>query len=210
MIGARALALLAAALFVPLFLGRRLGWGADFWWWLSLNIAVCTAAAAWRDPAYLAALRRDLSEGLGRKLAIGAAAALFLYFVFAAGNVLSRLVFSWAGGGIDGVYSFKGDASALRVGLLMALVIGPGEELFWRAGLQARLEAARGPWPAFLLAAALYTGVHLASLNFMLIAAAGVCGAFWGLLYLRFRSPLINVVSHTLWDIAVFLLFPFS
>lgn len=208
--GAAALSLLAAALFVPLFLGRLLGWDADFWWWLSFNIAACTAAAAWRDPGFAAGLKRDLSEGAARKLGLGAAAALFLYLVFFAGNELSRLLFSWAGSGIDGVYSFKGGASALRVGLLMALLIGPGEELFWRAGLQGRLERTRGPWPAFLLATALYTGVHAASLNPMLIAAAAVCGAFWGLLYLLFRSPLVNMVSHTLWDIAVFLLFPFS
>lgn len=210
MMGNGALSLLAAALFVPLFLARRLGWQADFWWWLSFNITVCTAAAAWRDPAFAAALRRDLAEGLARKLALGAAAAAFLYLVFAAGNELSRLLFSWAGTGIDGVYSFKGGASALRVGLLMTLLIGPGEELFWRAGLQGRLERSRGPWPAFLLSTALYTAVHVASLNFMLIAAAAVCGAFWGLLYLRFRSPLVNMVSHTLWDVSVFLLFPFS
>lgn len=208
--GNTSLSLLAVGLFVPLFLSRLLGWNVDFWWWLSLNISVCTAAAAFRNPEFTAGLRRDLTEGFWRKLACGAAAAAFLYFVFAAGNVLSRLVFSQAGAGIDGVYSFKGGASALRVGLLMALVIGPGEELFWRAGLQGRLAAKQGQWRAFLLATALYTGVHLASLNPMLIVAAGVCGAFWGLLYLRFRSPLINMVSHTLWDIAVFLLFPFS
>lgn len=210
MIGNAALSLVAAALFAPLFLGRRLGWNADFWWWLSFDIAACTAAAAWRDPAFAAVLRRDLSAGLPRKLVLGAAAAAFLYLVFAAGNELSRLLFSWAGAGIDGVYSFKGGASSLRVGLLLALLIGPGEELFWRAGLQGRLERSRGPWPAFFLSTALYTGVHVASLNFMLIAAAAVCGAFWGLLYLRYRSPLVNVVSHTLWDISVFLLFPFS
>ena len=32
---------------------------------------------------------------------------------------------------------------------------------------------------------------------------------FWGWLYLRFRSPVLNIVSHTLWDLAVFVVFPF-
>ena len=44
----------------------------------------------------------------------------------------------------------------------------------------------------------------------MLVLAAMVCGIFWGLLYLRFESPLINMVSHTVWDIAVFIVFPFA
>ena len=44
----------------------------------------------------------------------------------------------------------------------------------------------------------------------MLVLAAGVCGLFWGFLYLRTGSLLINLVSHTAWDIAIFLLFPMN
>jgi hypothetical protein len=43
----------------------------------------------------------------------------------------------------------------------------------------------------------------------MLVLAAAVCGLFWGVLYLRTGSILLVAVSHTLWDIAVFVLFPF-
>lgn len=201
---------LAALLFVPLFLAQGRGGGPDFWWWLSFNIVLGTAAGAWRNRAFFERLRSDLSGETARKLGLGLLSAVFLYFFFAAGNGISRLLFSWAGGGIDGVYAFKGGASGLRIGLLMVLVIGPGEELLWRALLQDGLSARYGRLRGFLLATALYTGVHLFSFNPMLIAAAAVCGAFWGLLYLRFRSPLLNIVSHTLWDIGVFLLFPFS
>lgn len=205
-----ALARLAALLFVPLFLAQFLRRGPDFWWWLAANIAVCTAAGAWRNAEFLRVLRKDLSEDVPRKLLYGLLSAAFLYLFFFVGNKLSRLLFPWAGAGIDGVYAFKGGAAALRIGLLMALVIGPGEELFWRALLQGGLEAERGLFTAFLLAAALYTGVHLFSFNPMLVIAAAVCGLYWGLLWLVFRSPLLNMVSHTLWDISVFLLFPFS
>lgn len=204
------LARLAALLFAPLFLAQFLRAGPDFWWWLSANIAVCTLAGAWRNGEFLGVLRKDLSEGVLRKLLYGLLSAALLYLFFFVCNKLSRLLFPWAGAGIDGVYAFKGGAAALRIGLLMTLVIGPGEELFWRALLQGGLEAERGPFKAFLLAAALYTGVHLFSFNPMLIIAAAVCGLYWGLLWLAFRSPLLNMVSHTLWDISVFLLFPFS
>jgi len=204
------LCILAALLFAPLFLCQLLGRGPDFWWWLAFNITVCTAAGAWGNAEFLALLRRDLSEGVARKILIGVLSAAFLYFFFAVGNKFSRFIFSWAGSGIDGVYAFKGNASPLRVALLMALIIGPGEELLWRALIQDGLAAGRGVFRAFLLAAALYTGVHLFSFNLMLIVAAAVCGVFWGLLYLRYRSPLLNIVSHTLWDLSVFLIFPFS
>jgi membrane protease YdiL (CAAX protease family) len=44
----------------------------------------------------------------------------------------------------------------------------------------------------------------------MLILAALVCGIFWGSLFLKYRSPLMLIVSHTLWDLLVFIVLPFS
>ena len=43
----------------------------------------------------------------------------------------------------------------------------------------------------------------------MLILAALVAGGFWGLLYLRIGRIAPLIVSHVLWDLAVFLLLPF-
>jgi membrane protease YdiL (CAAX protease family) len=44
----------------------------------------------------------------------------------------------------------------------------------------------------------------------MLVAAAGVCGLYWGALFAWKRSLPVNIVSHVAWDLAVFVLFPFS
>jgi len=90
----------------------------------------------------------------------------------------------------------------------MTFIIGPGEELFWRGFLQRRFQIEKGPFQGFLLATLLYTGVHIGSGNVMLVLAAGICGLFWGFLYLRTGSLLLNVVSHTAWDMAIFLFFP--
>jgi len=90
----------------------------------------------------------------------------------------------------------------------MTLLIGPGEELFWRGFLQRRLQSHKGPFTGLLLSTAVYTLVHVGSGNLMLVLAAGICGLFWGYLYLRTGSIVINVVSHTAWDIAIFLLLP--
>jgi membrane protease YdiL (CAAX protease family) len=56
----------------------------------------------------------------------------------------------------------------------------------------------------------LYTGVHIFTGNFMLVMAAFICGLFWGWMYLKYNSMVINVVSHTVWDIVVFLVLPFN
>ena len=54
----------------------------------------------------------------------------------------------------------------------------------------------------------LYGAVHLVSGNAMLVMAALVAGAFWCALY-RWRGNLTAcVVSHALWTVGVFLLFP--
>ena len=92
----------------------------------------------------------------------------------------------------------------------MTLIIGPGEELFWRGYLQRNFQERWGGWKGFLAATAVYALVHAGSGNPMLVLAAAVCGLFWGYLYLRTKSILLVLISHTIWDLAVFILFPFT
>jgi membrane protease YdiL (CAAX protease family) len=201
-------AVAAAALFVPLFIGRGFG-PLDFWWSMSGAILILIVMAAALDRDYPASLLRDLRSGALNKLAWGLLAAAALYGVFWIGNEASRWLFPFAGSGIERVYGFKAGAALPRIVLLMALIIGPGEEIFWRAYLQRRWQARFGRWPGFLAAASLYALVHIAGGNVMLVLAAAVCGLFWGFLYMRTGSVLLVAVSHTVWDLAVFVLWPF-
>ncbi|MCK5077687.1 MAG: CPBP family intramembrane metalloprotease, partial [Calditrichia bacterium] len=158
----------------------------------------------------------QLSSMLGQKydifnrIALMFAPGAILYLVFYFGNHISRYIFTFAGTNIDNVYSFKGTASPLRIALLMLLIIGPGEELFWRAFVQRRLQTDFGKWKGFIIASLIYTLVHVASGNMMLVLAAGVCGFFWGYLYYRTNSVLLNVISHTIWDLGIFILLPMN
>jgi membrane protease YdiL (CAAX protease family) len=198
----------AAILFIALFRFGRLG-PLDFWAWLALNIMAVLGLALAVDRGYARRLAADLRTRPVLKIAIGIASAAALYAVFALGRLIALRLFPFAAGGIAGVYALKAGTPLLRVVLLIGLVIGPGEELFWRGFLQERTGATTRPALGFALTALLYTAVHLASGNVMLVLAAAVCGVFWGALYLRFRSPLLNVVSHTLWDLLVFIVIPF-
>ncbi|HQO41301.1 MAG TPA: CPBP family glutamic-type intramembrane protease, partial [Spirochaetota bacterium] len=65
-----------------------------------------------------------------------------------------------------------------------------------------------GQWAGLFAATLVYTLVHVWSFNFMLIMAAMVCGAFWGLIYKYNRSLTTLIVSHALWDLMVFIVFP--
>ena len=198
----------AAVLFMALFRLGRLG-PLDFWAWLASNIVIVVALGFAVDRGYERRIREDLRSGLLRKVGIGVISAMALYALFAAGRAAALGLFPFASEGIERVYALKSGAPLLRVVLLIALLIGPGEELFWRGFFQENAGAGPGRTAGFILASLLYTSVHLASGNIMLTLAAAVCGVFWGWLYLRFRSPLINVISHTVWDLLVFVILPF-
>ena len=201
--------LLAILMFSPMFVLHQIGI-FDFWWWMSTNLIILIGICFITDRGYIYLLRKDFSENILKKTGIGLLSALFLYVLFFAGNYLSRRWFNFAGSGIENVYAFKGDATGIRIALLMIFVIGPGEEIFWRGYLQRKISARTGKWAGLILALVLYTGVHIFTGNFMLIMAALICGLFWGWMYLKYESMLINVISHTVWDIVVFLVLPFN
>ena len=200
--------ILALVLFAPLFAFRRIG-PFDFWWWMGLDVVLAVIFGFLYDRPYGRILGDDLRSSLGRKIFLGVLSAGVLYGIFFAGNVVSRHLLPFAGPGIDGVYGFKQGASVLRIGLLMGLIIGPGEELFWRGYLQRQWEKRFGSLPGFFASTLLYALIHAASGNLMLVLAAGVCGLFWGALYRKYQSVVLVVVSHTVWDLMVFLLLPF-
>lgn len=201
--------LFACCLFVVMFVFKQIG-AFDFWYWMSSNLLILLSLVFVLDPANLGELRRDVSGGAGRKVFYGLLAAAGLFLVFWVGNIVIRYLFHAAGEGIHNVYAFRQEASPWRIALLMLLIIGPGEELFWRGYLQRRLGMRFNPRTGFIIATMLYTLVHVATGNMVLVLAAFVCGLFWGWLYMRYKSMIINVVSHTVWDIAVFILLPFT
>jgi membrane protease YdiL (CAAX protease family) len=200
---------LAVFLFIPLFIFKQIG-PLDFWWWMTANLIILIGLSFITDWEYPYLLQKDFSSKVLQKTGVGLLSALILYLVFFAGNYLSRLWFDFAGSGIEGVYGFKGDAPGIRIAVLMLLIIGPGEEIFWRGYLQRKLSNKFGRWTGLFLALLLYTGVHVFTGNIMLILAAFICGLFWGWLYMKHNSMLINVISHTVWDIVVFLVLPFN
>ena len=200
---------LSILMFSPMFVLQQIG-AFDFWWWMTSNLLIILAICFITDREYIFLLKEDFNDNILKKTGIGLLSALFLYILFFVGNYLSRRWFDFAGSGIENVYAFKGDAAGIRIALLMILVIGPGEELFWRGYLQRKLSHKYGKWAGLVLALILYTGVHIFTGNIMLVLAAFICGLFWGWMYKKYNSMLINVISHTVWDIVVFLILPFN
>lgn len=153
--------------------------------------------------------RRYSLRALLGQLLLGVALAALMWGIFWVGDKLSTLWFSFARPQVDSIYAMKHGLPPAVIALLLLFVIGPAEELFWRGYVQRTLAAHVGVDGAFVLTAAVYTLVHVWSMNFMLIMAALVAGGVWGLLY-RLRPSLLPalIVSHAIWDACVFVVFP--
>jgi len=139
----------------------------------------------------------------------GVALAFALWGIFWTGDKLSSLLFDFARPEVDAVYSMKDGLPSWVIATLLLFVIGPAEELFWRGFVQRSFSKIIHPNLAFLLTTGIYALVHIWSFNFMLVMAALVAGAVWGILY-RVNPKLLPslIVSHALWDALVFIILP--
>ena len=143
-----------------------------------------------------------------RHIFIGITSAVALYGVFYVGNIISGYLFSFKDAQIASVYSNKSNANLTLIGFLLFFVIGPGEEIYWRGYIQNTLNKKFGENKGYLFSVLLYTAVHIVTANFMLIIAAFVCGLFWGWLYKKEKSLIPVIISHGIWDLTIFVLFP--
>ncbi len=177
------------------------GWaGWNFWAKIGLSVAaVFLYSLLWQKPRIPLRLPSFL---------LGILSAAALYGIFYAGHRLAPYFLSGAGAQVGGIYSLGMGTSRALIFLLLLFVTGPGEEIFWRGFLQESLMRRWGDFAGFLAATAVYAGVHIFSGNLMLILAALVAGAFWGLQYLWRRDLLLQITSHSLWSAVIFAVAP--
>lgn len=152
--------------------------------------------------------RKTLFPFKARHLWVGILSALVLYAIFWLGSALSSMLFPFAPREISSIYSSKVQLSPALIGLLLLFIMGPAEEIYWRGFVQRNLTRRLGPVKGVLITAVIYSLVHLAALNFMLLVAAGVCGLYWGWIYQREQSLVPVILSHSVWDVLIFVLFP--
>ena len=140
---------------------------------------------------------------------IGIIIGIALWGIFWVVDKVESWMFPFADGEIGSIYAMRDGMDYLTIGLLLLFVVGPAEEIFWRGFVQERLGQRWSPTLGFIITTAIYALAHIWSLNFMLIVAAGVAGGVWGLLYRLFPKRLwALIISHAVWDVAVFLVFP--
>jgi len=181
--------------------GITFGWaGGNFWVKIGLSVlAVFSYSLYWQKPRI---------NPRGSSFLLGIISAGILYFVFFLGHHLAPYILPGVKTQVGGIYFLGEGTSKVLIFLLLFFITGPGEEIFWRGFLQDHLMKKWGDFQGFVVGTLIYAGVHVFSFNLMLILAALVAGAFWGLLYLWRRDLLVQITSHSFWSAVIFAVAP--
>lgn len=176
----------------------------NFWWMMTGSACILSTLSTIFNPGWWKRVKLS-----GRGVLEGIAIAVALWGLFWIGDKLSQIIFNFARGQVDLIYGMKEGESPWLLTALMLLLIGPAEEIFWRGYVQQTLQNRWNPNAGFVVTTLIYAIVHAGSCNFMLVMAALVAGAAWGLLYRLFPDKFFAIIlSHALWDVAVFVWFP--
>lgn len=176
----------------------------NFWGMMSVSAALLFTLATVSGVKWWREICLDW-----KNVIIGVALAAALWGIFWTGDKVSSWMFGFAREQVDMIYGIKSGISPVLLSVLLLLLIGPAEEIFWRGYVQRTLADRIGKNAGFLVATAIYACVHIPSWNFMLVMAALVAGAVWGLAYRLCPDKFgAIVISHALWDAAVFVWFP--
>ncbi len=194
---------LAAVFWLVLFSPWTVGL-ANFWSFMVVFASILAGSALLIDRGRLA----QIYAFKPRYVVIGVASAVVLYLVFYLGNLVSTRLFTFAESQVAGIYASRAQASPALIALLLLAWIGPAEEVFWRGFVQRRLGERIGPVRGYILASLVYGGVHVWAFNFMLLMAALVAGLFWGAMFIKYGSVWPGIISHALWDAAIFVIWP--
>ncbi len=171
--------------------------------WARMGLATGTLgllSLARRRPAVSAPRPADVASGL--------ASAAVLYGIFQAGDRLSRRLLPRGEAEVRSIYRLRREAPRPVIAVLLAGIIAPAEELFWRGFIVDGLARRYPPVAAAVLGAAAYAGAHAPTANLTLVGAAGVAGLFWGGQYLLQRRLEPLIISHVVWDLWIFLIAP--
>ncbi|HEY7926038.1 MAG: CPBP family intramembrane glutamic endopeptidase [Candidatus Dormibacteria bacterium] len=187
----------AAALWTAAFRGR-----SGFWAKMGAGVGALGGYALYANPDLRTTRlkRTDVARGL--------ASAGFLYGIFQVGDRFARKVMPNGRAEIEDIYRKRGLAPDPFIAAILAVLIAPGEELFWRGLINRYLAQQLGPVVGNAAGATIYGAIHLVSGNLTLTGAAAVAGGFWSLEHLAQGRMAPLIVSHVAWDIWIFLVRP--
>lgn len=176
------------------------------------------AAATFMATSCMIAAAFALGAGWGnakprlRPILIGlaSAGALYLIFFLGAAFIDAYHPFGITSASESSVYSLiTNPSNPVLLQVLVLLFDSAGFESFFRGVLQNRLQSRFGIAAAPLVAA-LDACIHILTLNPVWIGGTFLTDLFWGVTYYYGKGLQGSFVSHIVWDLAIFVVHPFS
>ncbi len=160
--------------------------------------------------SYALGVRWRLRMPSPRVILAGVASGVVLYMVFFVGSIGITVFhpFGIVPGNESSIYLLIASPSN-PIYLQVAVLVfdSAGYESFFRGGLQTRLQTRLGAGAAPAVAA-LDAAVHVLTFNPLWIATTFIADLSWGLTFHYSKSLAAPFVSHLLWDLAIFVVFP--
>ncbi len=138
-------------------------------------------------------------------LLIGVGSALLVYGFFWAGFQIVRSIPAFVQQ-VSWVYQLRGATPLYLIAATLLFPVGPTEEIYWRGFVQAHFNGNLSSTRSVLLTTALYTLMHVSTLNPSLMLVALIGGLFWGYLFNRLGNLFPVLVSHVLFDELIFVI----
>ncbi|MFC1619631.1 lysostaphin resistance A-like protein [Candidatus Neomarinimicrobiota bacterium] len=201
--GVATLGIVAAVFWFVIFSPWTAGW-MNFWAQMMLATGLLAGSAVYLNQEQYARLFRCRVM----QAALGVLSAAVLYGIFYLGYWFGTAILDFASSQVANIYANKAQAPPALIATVLVVWIGPAEEIFWRGYIQKSFADRWGSYKGYILASLIYALVHIWAFNFMLVMAALVAGLFWGLLFVRTGSLWPGIISHALWDVAIFILWP--
>ncbi|MCS7136689.1 MAG: type II CAAX endopeptidase family protein [Nitrososphaerota archaeon] len=141
-----------------------------------------------------------------RMILLGIASGLLFYWLLYFGYLIFKPLVI---GGAEEVYALRHEAPRELIALIL-IFTSFGEEIYWRGFVQQELQERLGGIRGLLSASAIYSSVHVWTLNLPLMFIALVMGLCWGAIYLKTKSLQSVILSHIIWTELVFVFLPLT
>jgi uncharacterized protein len=137
----------------------------------------------------------------------GILSGLLLYGLFIIGDFLFSLINFSIQDDVDKLYKLFSPTMFWHYLSLMLIAI-PGEEIFWRGFILKKLLKNNRLWSSIVISSFMYASVNIYIGEWILVLATFIAGMMWGYLYTWKRSIPLVIVSHLVFDLFLFILFP--
>jgi len=171
-----------------------------FWYMFTATMLILISYSIFNEKA-------DQQSSIVKNSIYGLISGVFLFLVFWFGDLMINFLNLPFQKEISALYRSFSPKSFWHF-LVLLIIIVPGEELFWRGFIQKRLGKKFGITLSIVISTILYASVQIYSGYVIHIIAAIVAGIFWGTLYARKKSLPLIIVSHFIFDLFIFILFP--